>query len=56
MLVHQQKRKVTVVMDVEELMAMGICLSESPVLKNKMLALKLKNAVDESTRNQELKK
>lgn len=55
MKVHQQNRKVSVVMDIEELMAIGLCLSESPNIKQRMLAVKLKEAIDEANKKAEKK-
>lgn len=40
-------KKVSVVMSLEELMSIAICLTESPVLKNRIVALKIKEAMDE---------
>jgi hypothetical protein len=47
MKIHQQKEKLNVVMDREQLFAIAICLSESKVPKNRMLALEIKKAMDE---------
>jgi hypothetical protein len=47
MKIHQMKEKVQMVTDRDKLMRIAICLSESPVLKNRMLALEIKEAMDD---------
>jgi hypothetical protein len=47
MRIHQQKEKMNVVMDRDQLLAIAMCLSESPVLKNRLLALEIKRAMDD---------
>jgi hypothetical protein len=46
MKIHQQKNKLNVVMDREDLLSIAVCLSESKVLKNRMLALQIKQEMD----------
>lgn len=47
MKIHQQKNKMTLVTEREKLFQMIICLSESPVLANRKLALELKEALED---------
>jgi hypothetical protein len=54
MKIKRQVNKVQVVLDEEQLFQIAICLSESPVLKNRMLALEIKKEMDKA--NQEGKK
>jgi hypothetical protein len=47
MKIHQQKDKIQVVRTREKLLQVTLCLANSPVLKNRMLALEIKNALEE---------
>jgi hypothetical protein len=53
MKVHKQGQKANVVMDWEDFIGIAIVLSESPVLKNKMLALKIKQAMEDFNKRSE---
>lgn len=52
MKIHKQGKKLAMVTDPEKLMGIAICLSESPVLKNRMLALEIKEAMDEMAKRE----
>lgn len=54
MKINKQKEKMALVCDPEELFEIGMCLSQSPHLKHRMLALKLTEAMDRL--NKEVKK
>lgn len=53
--VHKQGKKANVVLDWEELLGIALVLSESPKLKNKMLALEIKKAMQDFNKRSESK-
>jgi len=55
MKIHKMKNKVQLVTDPIILQQIAVCLAESPVLKNRMLALQIKEAMEEMQKREGVK-
>jgi hypothetical protein len=56
MKIHKNGKKATVVMDWEDLLAIGMEMSESPNLKNRKVAVQLIEAMNDYNKRSEKKK